>query len=118
MRRFAASMALALALATLGAAGTAAAGPRPNANADYVQLDCTNGTQVIWVNFLASDLADGGVPAIVVDGGAGRVYKVMSVSVGGETFFTRLPDQLPFDPVVCTHDSPYGLVTLTGVFIP
>jgi hypothetical protein len=119
MRRITTSTMLALVLATLGTAGAAAAGPKANPNAGEVELACENGTQVIWVNFLASDLSNGGgVPAIVVDGDAGRVYKVMSASVAGETFITRLPGNLPFDPVVCTHDSPYGLVTLTGVFIP
>jgi hypothetical protein len=118
MRRLATSMTLALALATLGAASAGAAGPSPNPNAGEVVLSCENGAQVIWVNFLASDLSGGGSPAIVVEGDAGRVYKVLSASVGGDTFVTRLPGNLPFDPVECTHDSPYGLVTLTGVFIP
>jgi hypothetical protein len=118
MKRSAASMILALVLATLGVAGAAAAGPQPNPNAGNVELDCTSGTQVIWVNFRASDLSNGGAPAIVVNGDAGRVYKVLSASVGGETLYTHLPSDLPFDPVVCTHDSPYGPVTLTGVFIP
>jgi hypothetical protein len=118
MRRLATSVVLALVLATFGAAGAAATGPQPNPNAGNVEFYCTNGTQVIWVNFRASDLSNGGAPAIVVNGDAGRVYKVLSASVAGETFVTHLPGNLPFEPVECTHDSEYGLVTLTGVFIP
>jgi hypothetical protein len=119
MKRFPTSMILALALATLAAASAAAAGPQPNPNAGYVELDCTNGTQVIWVNFRASDLSNGGgVPAIEVSGDAGRVYKVITASVDGETFVTHFDGAGRFDRVVCTHESPYGFVTLTGVFIP
>lgn len=117
-RRLAVATALALLITALAAAGVSATGPGPNANAGELELSCDNGEQMIWVNFRASDLSDGGAPAIVVAGDAGRVYKVLSVSLGGETFFTRLPDRLPFAPVQCSHDSPYGLVTLTGVFIP
>lgn len=118
MRRLATATALAFVLATLGAASAGAAGRSANPNGGEVTLDCTNGAQVIWVNLVASDLSGGGSPAIVVDGDAGRIYKVLSYSVGGETAFTRLPGHLPFDPVECSHDSPYGPVTLTGVFIP
>ena len=120
MRRLATSTALALVLATLGAASVGAADRSHNRNAGEVLLDCSNGETVrIWVNLVASDLsAGGGVPAIVVDGDAGRVFKVLSYSVGGDTFPTLFPGNLPFDPVACTHDSPWGEVTLTGVFIP
>jgi hypothetical protein len=120
MKRLAMSIVAALALATVGASSAGAAGPKANANAGEVELSCENGQQIVWVNFLASDLsAGGGVPAIVVDGDAGRVYKVLSASVGDETIFTRFPGPPPFDPVVCTHENElYGLVTLTGVFIP
>lgn len=118
MRQLATATALALVLATLGAASAGAAGRSANPNGGEVTLDCTNGAQVIWVNMVASDRSDGGSPAIVVAGDAGRVYKVLTVSVAGDTFHTRLPSHLPFDPVECSHDSPYGPVTLTGVFIP
>ena len=117
--RLATTTIMAFALATLGAASASAAGPSPNPNAGEVELTCENGAQIIWVNFRASDLSAGGSPAIVVEGDAGRVYKVLSYSVeGGDTYFTRLPSNLPLDQVECTHDSPFGEVTLTGVFIP
>lgn len=117
-RRLLIASALALVLATLGAADAGAAGPQPNPNAGDVQLSCDNGQQLIWVNFLASDLSGGGAPAIVVAGDAGRVYKVISATVAGETFVTHFDGAPQFDRVVCTHDSPYGLVALTGVFVP
>jgi hypothetical protein len=117
MRRIAVSTSLALALVTLGAVSVAAAGPSTNPTSGQVELSCSDGTRVIWVNFVASDLSAGGTPAIVIDGD-GRVFKVSSASAGGETIYTKLPSQLPFEPITCTHDSEYGLVTLTGVIIP
>ena len=118
MKRLATSMTLALVLVALGAAGVSAGRPM-NPNGGEVPLDCTNGEQVIWVNFLASDLSGGGHPGIVVEGDAGRVFKVLSFSVdGGDPFYTRFPGPAPFEPVVCTHPLGESTVTLTGVFIP
>jgi len=118
MRRLATSMTLVFVLATLGAASAGAVGPAANPNAGTVDLACEDGAQVtIWVNFVGSD-AGGGSPGVVVVGSDARVFKVMSYSVGGETYFTQFPGRLPFEPVDCTHESPYGPVTLTGVFIP
>lgn len=118
MKRLATPLVLACVLATLAASSVGAAGPKPNRNAGEIELSCDNGAQLIWVNVRASDLSGGGAPAIVVDGDAGQVYKVLSYSIGGETLFTRLPDHLPFPPVVCTHPLDGMTVTLTGVFIP
>lgn len=119
MKRLATSSALVVVLATLLAASVGAAGRSTNPNAGEVVLACDNGEQVtIWVNLIASDLSGGGAPAIVVGGGDEQVYKVISASVAGETFVTHFHGAPHADRVVCTHDSPYGLVTLTGVFVP
>ncbi len=118
MKRLATSMTLALVLVALGATGVSA-GRQMNPNAGEVPLDCSNGEQVIWVNFLASDLSGGGHPGIVVEGDAGRVFKVLSFSVdGSEPFYTRFPGPAHFAPVECTHPLDGMTVTLTGVFIP
>lgn len=106
--------ALALVLATLGAAGVSAA-PTSNPNAGEVELSCTNGQQLIWVNFLASNLSGGEAPAIVVASDAGRVYKVISVSGPEGTYFTHFHGAPMLERVVCTD--PWGY-DLTGVFIP
>jgi hypothetical protein len=115
MKRFATSMVLALAMATLGAAGVAASGPQPNPNAGYAELDCTNGTQVIWVNFVAADLGNGEVPGHVVSGDPGRIFKVISVTGPEGSLTTNFNGAPKLERVDCTDALGY---VLTGVFIP
>jgi hypothetical protein len=115
MRRLATSGVLALVLATFGAASAAAAGPQPNPNAGYAELDCTNGAQVIWVNFVAADLSDGGNPALVVSGDPGRIFKVISLTGPEGTLTTHFNGAPQLERVVCVD--PWGYY-LTGVFIP
>jgi hypothetical protein len=118
MKRLATSVALALVLVALGATGVSA-GRSMNPAGGEVPLDCTNGEQVIWVNFIASDLSGGGHPGIVVEGDAGSVFKVLSFQVdSGPVYSTRFPAPPAFEPVECSHPLGESTVTLTGVFIP
>lgn len=108
----------ALVMMLVPAAASAAPPADTNENGGTVELDCDGSTVTIWVNFAASDRS-GESPALVVSGTEGRVFKVASVSIGGEVVFDlRFPaPDPPFTLVECSHPSPWGTVTLVGAFI-
>ena len=87
-------------------------------NAGTIDLECDGTKVTIWVNFVGSDRS-GESPSLVVMGSDSRVFKVTSVSLGGEQYSLRFPaPNPPFELVECTHPSPWGDVTLAGAFIP
>lgn len=117
MKLLLAAMTVALAAGLLTAVGTGAA-PTPNPNADTIVFDCDGTDVTVWLNFVASEVG-GESPAIVVEGSSDRVFKVYSYALDGDVFYLRFPGDLPvFDLVTCTHPSPWGEVTLEGVFAP
>jgi hypothetical protein len=121
VKRLVVAMAVILAVALLVPA-VAGAAPMPNNNAGYVDFTCGNDTVTIWVNFVGSD-SGGHAPAIVVAGSDAQVFKVVSYQAPDyppdpTVHYTGFPVLPSFELVTCTHDSPYGVVILTGVFIP
>ena len=103
--------------------GVAGAGPPDgaNMNAGTIELNCEGNPVTIWVNFVASERS-GESPSLVVTGTDGRVFKVMGFSIAEDPdspYPLRFPaPDPPFERVECTHPSPWGEVTLVGVFIP